>query len=77
MRLSDRNVLRFSLGVSYAKYLRHSEYDTDGLLFFPNSALEYTLGLGAKVLVSLRERLSYQEDVFDVPALSNAAKYDR
>ena len=77
MRLSDRNVLRFSLGVSYAFYLNHSEYNTDGLLFAPNSALEYTFGLGTTVLVSLRERFSYQEDIFNIPTLSNEAKYGR
>lgn len=77
MRLSDRNVLRFSLGVSYAAYLNHTEYNTDGLLFAPNSALEYTFGLGTTVLVSLRERFSYQEDIFNIPTLSNEAKYGR
>ncbi|HEV7402776.1 MAG TPA: hypothetical protein VGO11_07625 [Chthoniobacteraceae bacterium] len=77
MKLSDRNILRFSLGVSYAKYLNHSEYDTDGLLFAPTSALEYTFGLGTTVLVSLRERFSYQEDIFNIPTLSNEAKYGR
>jgi hypothetical protein len=77
MRLSARNVLRFSLGVSYAKYLNHSEYDTDGLLFAPNSALEYTFEIGSTVLVSLRERFAYQEDIFDIPTLSNQAKYGR
>jgi hypothetical protein len=77
MRLSNRNMLRFSLAVGYAKYLNHSTYDTDGLLISPTSALEYTVGLGETLLVSLRERFSYQEDVFDVPVLSNAAKYSR
>jgi hypothetical protein len=77
MRLSDRNILRFSLGVGYAAYLDHTEYNTDGVLISPSTALEYTLGLGENLLVSLRERFSYQEDVFDIPTLSNVAKYNR
>jgi hypothetical protein len=77
MRLSDRNILRFSLGVGYARYLDHTEYNTDGVLISPSTALEYTLGLGPKVLLSLRERFAYQEDIFDIPVLSNAAKYAR
>jgi len=76
-RVSDRNVLRFSLGASYAKYLNHSEFDTDGVLISPTSALEYTFGLGSNLTVSLRERFSYQEDPYDVANISNTAKYGR
>src|SRR4051794_23625747 len=55
-QITERNVLRFSMGVGYAKYLDHSELDTDGVLFSPNSAIEMTFGLGEAITVSLRDR---------------------
>ncbi|RYD76673.1 MAG: hypothetical protein EOP84_16560, partial [Verrucomicrobiaceae bacterium] len=75
-RLSDLNTLRFSLGASYAKYLKHSEYDTDGILLSPNSELSYTFGLGP-VMFTVRDRFSYQEDPYDLAVLSNVAQYRR
>ncbi len=75
--MSSMNTLRFSIGASYAKYLNHSQYDTNGVLLSPNSELEFTFGLGESVKVSLRERFSYQEDPYDIPTLSSVAKYGR
>lgn len=75
-RLSDLNTLRFSLGASYAKYLSHSEYDTDGILLSPNSELSYTFGLGP-VMFTVRDRFSYQEDPYDIAVLSDVAQYRR
>ncbi len=75
-RLSELNTLRFSLGASYAKYLKHSEYDTDGILLSPNSELAYTFGLGP-VMFTVRDRFSYQEDPYDIAVLSNVAQYRR
>jgi hypothetical protein len=64
-RISDLNVLRFSLGVGYAKYLNNSDYDSQTLLLSPNSAIGLTVQLG-QVRVTLRDRFSYQEDPFDL-----------
>jgi hypothetical protein len=75
-RISDTNKLRFGLGLSYAKYLEHSEYDSDSLLIAPNSAIAWTFKSGA-FTITLRERLSYQEDPFDLPVASNVAQYAR
>jgi hypothetical protein len=75
-RISDTNRLRFGVGLSYAKYLNHSEYDSDSLLISPTSAIAWTLKSGA-FTITLRERLSYQEDPFDLPLISGRATYGR
>jgi hypothetical protein len=46
-RISELNTLRFSLGASYAKYLNHSEFDSEGLLLSPTSELALTFQIGA------------------------------
>jgi hypothetical protein len=74
--LSEMNTLRFSVGLSYNKYLDHSQYDTHGVLISPNSALELNVMLGQVKLV-FRDRFSYQEDPYDIPELSGVARYDR
>jgi hypothetical protein len=75
-RISDSNRLRFGVGLSYAKYLSHDEYDSDSLLISPTSAIAWTLKSGA-FTITLRERLSYQEDPFDQPLISGRATYGR
>jgi hypothetical protein len=75
-RISELNTLRFSLGASYAKYLDHSEFDSEGILLSPTSELALTFSLGV-IRVTLRDRFSYQEDAYDVPQLSNVAVYRR
>ena len=71
-RISELNTLRLSVGASYAKYFDHSKYDSDGLLLSPNSELAFTFYLGA-VKLSLRDRLSYQEDAYSIPTISNTS----
>jgi hypothetical protein len=75
-QISEMNTLRFTLGVSYAKYLRNSEYDTDGVLLSPTSEIAYRFGLG-DVMFTVRDRFSYQEDPYDIAVLSNVARYRR
>ncbi|RYD40076.1 MAG: hypothetical protein EOP83_35810, partial [Verrucomicrobiaceae bacterium] len=75
-RMTDMNVLRFTLGASYAKYLEHSQYDTDGVLLSPTSELEFTFMLG-EVKFKVRDRFSYQEDPYDIAVLSGIAQYRR
>lgn len=76
VRFSDTNRIRLGVGVSYAKYLDHSEYDTDGVLIAPTSAIVWTVKSGAFTF-TVRERLSYQEDPFALPVASNTALYSR
>jgi opacity protein-like surface antigen len=76
-QISELNTLRFNIGVSYAKYFEHSEYDTNGVLISPTSDLAFTFFLGS-VKFTLRDRISYQEDIYDVPdAPSNTPVYGR
>jgi hypothetical protein len=46
------------------------------LLISPTSAITWTAEMGA-FKVTFRERLSYQEDPFDLPVLGNVATYQR
>ena len=69
-RLSELNTLKLSVGASYAKYFDHSEFDSRSVLLSPNSEIAFTLYVG-QVKITLRDRLSYQEDNYNVPTLSN------
>jgi len=75
-QLSDLNTLRFSLGLSYAKYLDHTEDDSRGILFSPNSELAMTVLVG-QVALTFRDRFSYQEDPYAIPTISNTAVFRR
>jgi hypothetical protein len=75
-QLSEMNTLRFSMGVSYAKYFDHSEYDSRGVLLSPNSELAMTIMVG-QVAVTLRDRFSYLEDPYAIPTISNTAVFRR
>ena len=75
-RTSESSRLRFGVGLSYAKYVSNPEFDSDSVLISPTSALAWTLRTGA-FTITLRERLSYQEDPFDQPQISGIANYGR
>jgi hypothetical protein len=75
-RVSEMNTLRLSLGISYSKYLDHTQYDSDSVIISPTSALEFTFKLG-EVKFTLRDRFSYQEDPYDIPQLTGVAQYGR
>jgi len=75
-QLSQLNTLRFSIGLGYAKYLDHSQYDSRGILFSPNSEIAMTIMVG-QVDVTLRDRFSYQEDPYAIPTISNVTDFRR
>ncbi len=75
LRFSETSRLRLGVGLSYAKYFTHNQFDSDSLLISPTSAITWTAEAGA-FKFSIRERLSYQEDPFDQPTL-NVARYSR
>jgi hypothetical protein len=75
-RISDTNRVRFGLGLGYAKYLNHDEFDSESVLISPTSAIAWTFKSGA-FTITLRERLAYLEDPFDEPQISNVANYRR
>lgn len=74
--ISPSTTLTLSLGASYAKYMEHSEFDTEGVLFSPTSALRISFELGAVKFI-VRDRFSYQEEPYNVAVLSNTAVYRR
>jgi len=75
-RISDLNTLRLNIGISYAKYFSHSEFDTHGVLISPTSELALTFYTGS-VKWTIRDRGSYQEDTYDIPDVSGLAVYRR
>src|SRR5437588_2703920 len=75
-KLTELNTLRLSLGVSYAKYFNHSEFDTRGILLSPSSELAFSIHVG-NIVVTLRDHFSYQEDPLQNPVLSGIATYRR
>ena len=75
-RINDLNTLRFDIGISYAKYFNHSEFDTHGVLISPSSELALTMYTGP-VKWTVRDRISYQEDPEAIPDISNVAVYSR
>ncbi len=75
IRFSETSRLRLGVGLSYAKYFDHSQYDSKALLISPTSAITWTAETGA-FKFTVRERLSYQEDPFDLPVL-NVVNYRR
>jgi hypothetical protein len=75
-QITELNTLRFSIGASYAKYFKHSEFDSRSVLLSPNTELAFTVHVG-QVAITLRDRFSYQEDPYDLPVLSDVANYRR
>jgi len=65
-RLSELNTLKLSVGALLCEILDHSEFDSRSVLLSPNSELSFTVYLG-QVKFTLRDRLSYQEDNYNVP----------
>jgi opacity protein-like surface antigen len=74
-RISENNKLRIGVGLSYAKYLDHDEFDSDGVLISPTSAITWSVRHG-NFTITLREHFSYQEDPFEEPQI-NQARYRR
>jgi len=75
-RLSDLNTLHINLGLSYAVYLDHSEFNSRAPLISPNSDVALTFYTGP-VKWTVRDRISYQEDAYDLAVLSNTTVYRR
>jgi hypothetical protein len=76
LRVSELNTLRFGLGLGYAKYIDNSQFDSESVIISPTSALVWTVKAG-NFTITAKERLSYQEDPFQQPVLSNVANYRR
>jgi hypothetical protein len=76
IRFSESSRLHLGVGIGYAKYFNNSEFDSKSPLISPNSSIIWTAEVGA-FRFTLRERLSYQEDPFAQPTVSNVATFRR
>lgn len=74
--ITQLNTLRFDLGLSYAFYFNHSNYDTRGVLLSPGSQLAFDVFVG-DFRINFHDRFSLQQDPISQVALSNVANYGR
>jgi hypothetical protein len=74
--ITQLNTLRFDLGIGYAFYLDHSNYNTTAILVTPGSQLAFDIFVG-DFRINLHDRFSVQQDPIAEIALSNVADYGR
>ncbi len=72
--VTETSSLTFGLGVGYAFYADHSEYDY--LEISPLSALSYSVTIEDLVL-TVYDQVSYTGDVLDQPEITGQARYPR
>jgi hypothetical protein len=74
--ITQLNTLRLDLGLAYALYVDHSNYDTRGILIAPNSQVAFDIFVG-DFRINIHDRMLAQQDPIAEPALSNVANYGR
>jgi hypothetical protein len=74
--ITQLNTLRVDIGLGYALYLNHSEYDTNQILLAPNSQIAFDIFVG-DFRINLHDRFSLQQDPISEIGLSNVADYGR
>src|SRR6202011_5137069 len=74
--ITQLNTLRLDLGLAYALYVDHSNYDTRGILIAPNSQVAFDIFVG-DFRISIHDRMLAQQDPISEPALSNVTNYGR
>jgi hypothetical protein len=74
--ITQLNTLRLDLGVGYAFYLDHSDYNTSAVLLSPGSQLAFDIFVG-DFRINIHDRFSLQQDPISQVALSNVADYGR
>jgi len=74
--VTQLNTLRLDIGLGYAFYADHSEYNTNGILLTPNSQLSFDVFVG-DFRINFHDRFSLEQDPVGEPALSNVADYGR
>ena len=73
---TESNKITGTLGISYAKYLAHPEYDSKMPLIAPNSETDFVLSIG-DWRVKLFDRFRMQEDPTSNGQLSSVALFRR
>jgi hypothetical protein len=74
--ITQLNTLRLDLGLAYAVYVDHSNYDTRGILIAPNSQIAFDFFVG-DFRFNVHDRMLEQQDPVQEGALSNTANYGR
>ena len=74
--ITQLNSLRFDIGIGYAFYASHSEYNTNGILLSPGSALSFDIFVG-DFRINFHDRFSLEQDPVGEPGLSGVADYGR
>lgn len=70
------NTLRLKLGVGYAKYLDHNEFDTNGVLLHPDSEIAFDVFVG-DFRINFHDRFSLLQNPIDEIAVDNQGEYTR
>lgn len=74
--ITQLNTFKLDLGIGYAFYLDHSNYDTNTILIQPGSQLAFDIFVG-DFRINIHDRFSVQTDPISEIALSNVADYGR
>jgi hypothetical protein len=74
--ITQLNTLRFDIGIGYAFYMEHSEYNTNGILLAPGSQLSFDVFVG-DFRINFHDRFSLEQDPIGEPGLSGVADYGR
>ena len=74
--ITQLNTFKLDLGVGYAFYLDHSEYNTNALLLSPGSQVAFDIFVG-DFRINIHDRFSLEQDPIAEIGLSNVADYGR
>ncbi|MEY2564279.1 MAG: hypothetical protein QOH88_2472 [Verrucomicrobiota bacterium] len=74
--ITQLNTLKLDLGIGYAFYLDHSNYNTNSILINPGSQLAFDIFVG-DFRINIHDRFSLEQDPVSELSLSNVADYGR
>jgi len=75
-QVSELNALRLDLGIGYAAYAVHSEFDTQSLLVAPQSALSFDVYVG-DFRITFFDQFSLLQNPVDEINLANVGRFPR
>src|SRR6516165_7120895 len=75
-QVSELNALRLDLGIGYAAYVNHSQFNTQGLLIAPQSALAFDVYIG-DFRITLFDQFSLLQNPVDEIDLANVGRFPR
>ncbi len=74
--ITQLNTLKVDIGLGYAFYLDHSNYNTNGVLLSPGSQIAFDIFVD-DFRINIHDRFSLEQDPVAEVALSNVADYGR